>query len=95
MLFCSAGYKKQVFISIYFTYGSILRSILSLTYPASCMPNKRYVSITAVEVAPDICKHVIIFFIKRGYNTVLFISGNVPDFVFTLEKTKKIGTYNV
>ena len=34
-------------------------------------------------------------FIKRGYNTVLFISGNVPDFVFTLEKTKKIGTYNV
>ena len=40
------------------------------------------------DVAPDICKRDF-FFIKR----VLFISGNVPDFV--LEKTKTIGTYDV
>ena len=33
------------------------------------------------------------FFIKIGYNTVLFISGNVPDFVFTLEKKTKKNRY--
>ena len=48
------------------------------------------VSYAIAVAAPELCKHVLVFYEKkRGKKRVLFIYGNVLEFVYTLEKTAK------
>ena len=43
--------------------------------------------IWAIAVAaPELRKHVLVFYEKQGKKQVLFIYGNVLEFIFTLDK---------